>query len=912
MVKGGSKMKSEEKKYKITTDIFREIRNKKQKNKTNTLQGNEHKNSDKRSSLYVSPIANIAARISPISYLAYLLLPPVVKAQPIKTSTDGTNTIVTKTGDRFNIQGGRLSADGANLFHSFRAFNLYKGQTANFSSTETIRNIITRVVDGNSSFMNGLIQVTGGNYNLYIVNPGGIIFGKHAQLNIPAAFSATTATGIEFNRYWFSATGKNNYASLVGNPNAFTFPKESAAIINHGNLAVNSGENITLMGGSIVNNGTIRAPGGEIPIAAVANQAMVRISKEGHLLSLEVAKNRWQETKDGQSIAPLSLAKMLTGEVGRDDATEVTVNKDGQLVLTVNETVVTTPDAVTISGHIDASSNEFTRRSLPPLNQENVIGVGGKMEILGDRITLDKANINVSGNAGGGTVNQGISQVDSNSSWKRKNHTQIHISKDSVISADANITGSAGNVAIAGTQINNINGHISDRGGSNPRKGRALEISGGGSFSGTVDLSGDGDNSENIILASLNRRISPVKIDKMRSQTFASQLTINLDNFPTMTETSIRESLKSVANQTGKTPAVIYVISHPEYLELLLVTSKSSPVFHRIGGANNNKLRQEIHSFIGGVSHPSPNNPDKYLTAAQKLYEWLIKPLEPELQKQEIEMLLFSIDPGMRSIPFAALHDSKQFLIEKYSMALIPSINLTDTTYKNVKNLSVLAMGASEFKDPNIVSLPAVPLELKMIRQNWRSKVFFDKDFTLENLKKQRIEEGARIIHLATHGFFKPSTPKDSFIQLWNEKLKFEQLRELVKNGKPIELLVLSACETAFGNVDAELGLAGLAVHAGVKSVLASLWQVDDGGTLGLMREFYRQLSLQDMTVKAEALRQAQIAMINNEIRLEAGRLRSGRLGDDGVKLPDDEYQKDMSFSHPYYWASFMMIGTPW
>ncbi|MGB3509178.1 MAG: CHAT domain-containing protein [Microcoleaceae cyanobacterium] len=418
--------------------------------------------------------------------------------------------------------------------------------------------------------------------------------------------------------------------------------------------------------------------------------------------------------------------------------------------------------------------------------------------------------------------------------------------------------------------------------------------------------------SGNIILATLNHRISPVKIDKMRSQAFANELKINLDRFQHITDIGIKESLNAVTNQIGKTPGVIYLVSHPEYLELILVTAQGAPIFHRIEAANHEQLRQQMRSFIGGVSHPSPNNPNKYLTASQKLYEWLIAPLEPELQKREIDMLLFSIDPGMRSIPFAALHDGEKFLIEKYSMALIPSINMTDTSYKNIKNLSVLAMGASDFQDPNIVSLPAVPIELKMIRQNWRGKIFSDESFTLENLKKQRIQQGARIVHLATHGSFKPSAPNDSFIQLWNAKLKFDELRELAKNGEPIELLVLSACETAFGNVDAELGFAGLAVQAGVKSVLASLWQVDDGGTLGLMREFYQQLSLQQTTVKAEALRQAQMTMINGYLRLEAGRLRSGRLGDNGVKLPDAEYHEDMNFSHPYYWASFMMIGTPW
>ncbi len=1126
-----------QKESKPKIDIFRKIGNPNSKIKTKKSQVSKYKNSSELSTVYLSPIADIAARISPISYLAYLLLPPVVKAQPIKTSTDGTNTIVEKAGNRFNIHGGRLSRDGANLFHSFSEFNLHKGQTANFSSTETIKNIITRVKGGNSSFINGLIQVAGGNSNLYIVNPAGIIFGKNAQLNIPAAFAATTATGIEFNNQWFSATGKNNYASLIGNPSAFTFPKEPAGIINNGNLQVKPGQNVTLIAGSVVNYGTIAAPGGNIRIAAVPNQSMVRISKEGHLLNLEISSDRLPDSSDGQ-IDPLSLPKMLTGEGTRENATRVTINQDGQFILSGDETA-TTPGSVVISGNLDASNTQFTNRSLPPLSQENTKLVGGNVEIVGDRIALNQANINVSGDGGGGTVSLGNYTVN------QEQNTHVHLSSDSIISANANLTGKGGNVAIAGEQID-ISGHISARGSGNLGEGGSVQISGGGSFSGTVDLSAEnnvgdirlesenitvnpetnsqvseaenhqftnlnvsensleqmtnnadvtlaatnditinnlsdrqlnlnsdnhrldtpqtqvklvadsdhnrsgsfaidnqtsivnrsssliisGENltvgkitnngggtiglmsnqinfssginsinnidgqvniqpryptqnmvineninldqnvnynleetvdsprelgglengelvrssttklvnndskkennslrnnmtseqkiptispqSGNLILASLNHRRSPDKIDKIRSKAFANELKINLDNLPVITETSIRESLNTVANQTGKKPAVIYVISQPEYLELILVTSQGSPVFQRIEVANNDELRQQMRSFIGGVSHPSPSNPNKYLTAAQKLYKLLISPLEAELQKREIDTLMFSLDPAMRSIPFAALHDGEKFLIEKYSMGLIPSINMTDTSYKNIKDLSVLAMGASDFQDPNIVSLPAVPLELKMIRQNWRGKIFFDESFTFENLQKQRIKQGARIVHLATHGSFQPSAPNESFIQLWNEQLKFDQLRKLAKNGEPIELLVLSACETAFGNLDAELGFAGLAVQAGVKSVLASLWQVDDGGTLGLMREFYRQLSWQDTTVKAEALRQAQIAMINGDLRLEAGRLRSSRIGDDGVKLPDAEFAEDMNFSHPYYWASFMMIGTPW
>jgi len=123
-----------------------------------------------------------------------------------------------------------------------------------------------------------------------------------------------------------------------------------------------------------------------------------------------------------------------------------------------------------------------------------------------------------------------------------------------------------------------------------------------------------------------------------------------------------------------------------------------------------------------------------------------------------------------------------------------------------------------------------------------------------------------------------------------------------------VELLVLSACRTAVGDEDAELGFAGLAVQAGVKSALASLWYVSDEGTLGLMTQFYQQLKV--APIKAEALRRAQLAMMKGEVRIVGGQLQEG-----GEKMPlPPELAKlgDKSLEHPYYWAAFTMIGSPW
>ncbi|MGH2414163.1 MAG: filamentous hemagglutinin N-terminal domain-containing protein, partial [Microcystaceae cyanobacterium] len=218
-----------------------------------------------------------------------------VLGQSITPANDGTGTIVKQDGNRFDIQGGTLSGDGANLFHSLEKFGLSQEQIASFLSNPQIRNILTRVVGGDPSVINGLIQVIGGNSNLFIMNPSGILFGPNAQLNVPADFTATTATGIGFNNgTWFNALGANDYHSLVGaTASAFIFDaSQSGSIINAGNLKVLEGQNLTLLGTSVINTGTLNAPEGNITITAVPGSNVVRISQAGHLLSLEIEPPR--------------------------------------------------------------------------------------------------------------------------------------------------------------------------------------------------------------------------------------------------------------------------------------------------------------------------------------------------------------------------------------------------------------------------------------------------------------------------------------------------------------------------------------------------------------------------------------------------------------------------------------------
>ncbi len=341
-------------------------------------------------------------------------------------------------------------------------------------------------------------------------------------------------------------------------------------------------------------------------------------------------------------------------------------------------------------------------------------------------------------------------------------------------------------------------------------------------------------------------------------------------------------------------------------LELILVTTKGKPIRHRIRGATRRQVMKAVSLYRTKITDET-SEPSAYQQPAQQLYQWLIAPLEPDLQAQGINNLTFILDAGLRSLPLAALHDGIGFIVEKYSIGLMPSLSLTDTRYLDIRSTQMLAMGAAEFTEQS--PLPAVPMELSTLTgELWQGTSFLNEEFTLSKLKSARNTQPFGIVHLATHGEFRSGKPNNSYIQLWDTKLQLDQIRELGLHNPPVELLVLSACKTALGDPEAELGFAGLAVLAGVKSALGSLWYVSDEGTLGFMSNFYQQL--QEAPIKAEALRQTQLAMLRGEVRLENGKLVSS----DRIIPLSPELQKlgDKDLTHPYYWSAFTLIGSPW
>ena len=366
----------------------------------------------------------------------------------------------------------------------------------------------------------------------------------------------------------------------------------------------------------------------------------------------------------------------------------------------------------------------------------------------------------------------------------------------------------------------------------------------------------------------------------------------------------IVRSLDRLHRSTGKKTALIYAIPTPNHLELILVTPESKPVHHRIASANREALLSVAKTFRTEVVNAT-SQPNDYLPAAKQLHEWIITPLELTLKAQKVDTLIFCLGTGLRSLPMAALHDGRQFLVEKYSFGLIPAFSLVDRHPATLQGTKVLAMGASEFQDQP--PLPAVPVELTTITSMlWEGTSLLNQDFTIANLKAQRAATSYGIVHLATHAEFLPGAANQSYIQFWKQRLRPTQFRDLGLRIPVVQLLVLSACRTAMGDPEAELGFAGLAVQSGSRAAIASLWSVSDAGTLVLMTELYRQLKTSP--IKAEALQQAQLALLKKQVNLNQNlALRTG----DASLLPDVTFE-GTNLSHPYYWAAFTLIGNPW
>jgi CHAT domain-containing protein/Tfp pilus assembly protein PilF len=327
----------------------------------------------------------------------------------------------------------------------------------------------------------------------------------------------------------------------------------------------------------------------------------------------------------------------------------------------------------------------------------------------------------------------------------------------------------------------------------------------------------------------------------------------------------------------AQSAVVIYPILLPDRTELMISLPTGLKRVQVSVGAE--ALTEEVRQFRRKIEKRTTR---EYLPHAQKLYNWLIRPLEADLAASPIDTLVFVPDGALRTIPMSALHDGKQFLIAKYAVGITPSLSLSDPRPLKRENMKVLAVGATEAVQ-GFPALPNVAAELQELQTLLGSQNLVNREFLAANLERKLKEEQFSIVHVASHGEF-GNEVENTFLLTFDAKLSLDRLNEMVGvfrfRDDPLELLTLSACDTAAGDDRAALGLAGMAIKAGARSALATLWNINDEAAVDLVLDFYRQLKNPTIS-RAVALQRAQMKLIENP-----------------------------RYEHPGFWSAFLMINN--
>jgi CHAT domain-containing protein len=337
------------------------------------------------------------------------------------------------------------------------------------------------------------------------------------------------------------------------------------------------------------------------------------------------------------------------------------------------------------------------------------------------------------------------------------------------------------------------------------------------------------------------------------------------------------DTLPIALEQIDTQAAVVYPIVLGNQLKIILsLPQQPLQLFTSNLPSNWLTLLERFQQALG-----QRNNPD-VLPLGQRIHEWLIAPMAATLKTSGLKTLVFVLDNPFRNIPVAALHNGQQYLVEQYNLGLTPGMQLLQSQTQKQTRRRVLLGGLTEPRQ-GFPALAFVQQEVSQIKATMPGQVLINQAFTDANLQTAVQNQRFSIVHLATHGQFS-SQLEQTFILTWNQQLDIEQLngllRPLGERATPVDLLVLSACETAAGDRRSGLGLAGLAVRAGASSTLASLWLVNDEAAANLIQAFYQFLS-QPQVTKAQALRQAQLSLLKNP-----------------------------RYRHPNYWAPFVLVGN--
>ena len=339
----------------------------------------------------------------------------------------------------------------------------------------------------------------------------------------------------------------------------------------------------------------------------------------------------------------------------------------------------------------------------------------------------------------------------------------------------------------------------------------------------------------------------------------------------------------------NRAPAVIHIIDLEDTIEVIAQSTDGSLHHHSI---ESKLVRFQIDHLLEALQNEKFSEVDEssITTSSQVIYEQLIAPIQTYLPSSGT--LVFTLDKSFQSIPMALLSDGKHYLIERYSIAETLGSRVRQPRVLHQNQMIALIAGLSKFSpsstDPNapknMENLPASKQEIENIEKQTKSSVaLLDKKFTLKRFKEELTQNNFPIVHITTHGQFS-SDPLKTVLVAYDKLINIRDFDSLIR-GKTensqdaIELLVLSACETAKGNKQSAMGIAGMAAQAGARSTVATLWRVDADSTALLMQEFYKGLN--NGLPKAEALRQAQLSLLSNP-----------------------------KYNKAYYWGGFLLVGS--
>ena len=334
-----------------------------------------------------------------------------------------------------------------------------------------------------------------------------------------------------------------------------------------------------------------------------------------------------------------------------------------------------------------------------------------------------------------------------------------------------------------------------------------------------------------------------------------------------------RRPIETIAPGT----AILYPISLPDRLEMLVSFGQEQQQF--TVGVPEVRLREEVQRFRELLEKRTTN---EYLVPARQLYDQIIRPIEPVLATHHVDTLVVVPDEVLRIVPFAAFYDGNGFLVDRYANAVAPSLKLVEPKALTPGAATALVLGISQSVQ-GYVDLPNVQQEVASVHAIEGGDVLLNDSFTRSRFSSDLKSARYNIVHIASHGQF-GTDPSQSFVLAFDGPLTMDDIEADIKYGppreNPLELLILSACETASGDDRAALGLAGVALKAGARSALATLWSINDVASGELVSAFYKALQPGSLS-RAQALRAAQKSLA-----------------------------ADPRFAHPAYWAPFLLIGS--